>query len=330
MTRKKIPFELKGVGCLPIPFFTKDDKINVEEFKRHIEWLIENDVHTIVPGSMVKWMNPDEKRLVWEAAIDAAGNKAAVMPCVGTDVMNTKQAVQELKMAEETGANSLFTEVRAVRFQYYVLRLWPALTWPKHFEEAAYQFFKAMCEATDLPILIYNHAMPDTTNIPVNFMVRLAQDFENFSGLKTNNSATWYAPASQLPYEIRALKPFGINVAKGTIEIEYVAALLHGCDGFIAPMGHVFPDRLNDLYNAFHAGDLKKAVKLQDDFLDLCSIILESGNYWGTKFYLPEALGFEVGKPRPPLYPLSEDHRKQIDKILKDWGVYKKYTYHKA
>jgi 4-hydroxy-tetrahydrodipicolinate synthase len=330
MTRKKIPFELKGVGCLPIPFFTKDDKINVEEFKRHIEWLIECGVHTIVPGSACKWMSLDEKRILWEAAVDAARNRVAIMPYAGADAKNTNEYLEEIKVAEEAGANSIFLEVRPVLFQFYMARLWPAIHWPKDFEEAAYQFFKAGFEATDLPVLIYNHAMPDTTNIPVEFLVRLAEEFENFAGLKSNNSAGWYAPTGQLPYEIRALKPFGINVAKGGMEREFAAALLHGCDGIIAPSGHAFCQKLIACYDAFQAGDMKKAAEIQNDFLDINDIMQEGGNFWGFKFYLPEAMGFEVGKVRPPLPPLSAELRKKVDDILKSWGLYKKYTYRKA
>jgi 4-hydroxy-tetrahydrodipicolinate synthase len=327
MNRKKIPFGLKAAGCLFPPLFTKDDKINVEETKRFVEWLIEKECHTIVPGSECGWLNDDERRLLWETTADVAKNRAAVMPYLGFKAGCTKEFLQEIKMAEEAGANSLYFSHRTVAARNGIP--WPALTWPKDFEEAAYQFFKAGFEATDLPVLIYNNATPTSMpNIPVEFMVRLAKDFDNFSGLKTNTSLGWLAPYGQFPYEIRALKPFGINIAKGLLEREFVVALLHGCDGFIAPTGHAFPDKLNDLYNAFHAGDLKKAVEIQDDFLDLCYIL--SQNYWGVKIYLPEALGFEVGKPRPPQIPLNEDLRKQIDKILKDWGVYKKYTYHKA
>jgi len=327
MKRKKIPFA-RGVGGLSPPFYTKDDRINVEEIKRYVDWLIEKGCRMIVPGSQCNWLNDDERRLLWETYVDAARNRAAVMPYLGYVSRSTKGFLQEIKMAEEVGANSLYFSIKTVAECNGIP--WPSVEWPKEYEEAVYQFLKAGFEATDLPVLLYNNQLHwKMPNIPVDFMVKLANEFENFAVLKTNASTSFAPPYGQLPYAVRALKPLGVNIIKGERDAECAIALLLGCDGLMPPLGHAFPDKFTDVYNAVQAGDLKKAFRIQNDFLDFDKIEqAHPGAYFGTKIYVLEALGFEVGKPRPPQIPLSEACRKQVDNILKKWGVYKKYTYH--
>jgi 4-hydroxy-tetrahydrodipicolinate synthase len=335
MSRRKIPYNLEGAGCLFPPLYTEDDKINVEETKRFVEWLIDQGVHTIVPGSTCQWLNEKERRTLWEATANAAKNRAAVMPYLGYHALNTAEFIKEIKMAEESGANSLYFSNHTVGlhndtdFRHRLIA--STRKWPKEYEDATYEFFKAGFEATDLPVMIYNHAgtfffgVRELPNIPVDFMLKLANEFDNFSGIKTNSDIAGYR-GNVLANELKALKSVGLPVAKGISELEYVIFLAMGGDGFVSPLGHAIPDKLNAMCNAVKAGDIKKALEIQESYLPLVEI--GYGCYWGTKHYVMEALGFEAGKIRPPHIPPSKEVCRQIDDLFKKWGVYKKYTYH--
>lgn len=333
MARKSIPFGLKGAGGLSLPILTKDgEKLDVEENRRYVEFLVEKGCHTIVPGSLCLSLSDEERHQLWEIYADVAKNKMAIMPYLGYREMTIKQLVQEIKAAEEAGVNSLYFSVKAVyeiaREVKFSQSLWPGTVWPKEYEEAVYEYLKAGFEATELPVCIYNNIMPNVAGtIPPEFLVRLAEDFDNFSGLKTNSSATGFEPYNLLPYEVEMLKPFGIPVAKGFVETEFVQALMYGCTGFVAPVvGHVFPDKLNEMCEAYYSGDIRKAFEIQKSFIPIVKVWRR--NEFGVKGYLMEALGFEGGH-RKPAFPLTPQERKQIDDLLKKWGVYKKYKYSK-
>ncbi len=302
--RKKIePFGLRGCGGLSTPFLTKDGKINVEETRRYIDWLVEHECHTLVPGSTGVGCTLDQMRILWETAIDAAKNRITILPYVGPHSWSIEEFVNEIKIAEEAGAKALYfgPEPAIRQVMPPPTRIYPKGIgrWNEEIEKAFYEQIKAGMEATDKPVLLYQHASHDdlTPVMPVSFLVKMANEFEQFAALKTNYF-------DHLLFEVEALKPFDIAIVKGFYEHEYLAALQMGCVGFISVLGAQLPGHIAGIYNAYVAGDYEKALNIIRDLMPIEEIykgsefvnpgyaVTHSPLYWGFKHYLLEASRF--------------------------------------
>lgn len=318
MARKQIPSGLKGSGCLSVPFFTGDDKINVTEMKRHVEWLIKEGTRTIVPGSVCPGCTREETRLVWKATKDAAEGKATVMPYLGPRCNTTALFLEDIKAAEDIGCDALYFSVQTTTNAtgYYEN---PA------FLDQLVEPWRAGLEATGLPVMIYNHSgLPYSRepNLPVDILVEISREYESVAGIKTNSPL-----AGQLAAEIRALKPLGLSIAKGLHEMEFIGSLAMGVDGFISITGHALPDLCNTVYESFLAGDINKAQDVLWQMFPILDVVGSEASakveYYPWKMYLLEARGFNVGKPRPPMRSLPEDAKRAIDNTYKELGIYK-------
>jgi len=315
--RKKIPSGLRGNGCLTVPFFTEDNKINIPEMKRHVEWLIEKNTQTIVPGSVCPGCTKEEALQIWKLSIEAANKRATVMPFLGPRCNSTELFIEDIKIAEDMGFDalyfSLFAATNSVGYHEH----------PTFLEQLIQPWIKGL-EVASLPVMLYNHAgLPWSRepNIPVSTLVELSKNFLNIAGLKTNSPI-----GGQFAAELHALKPLGLNVAKGLHELEFIGGLALGLDGFISMTGHALPEMGNGIHEAFTKGDVAKAQEIVWQMFPILDVIGTEFparvEYFPFKVYLIEARGFKVGKLRPPMRPIPKEAQKVVDDTYKKLGIY--------
>ena len=157
-------------GSLPAlvtPF--KDGKVDEKAFRAHVNWVIAEGSHGIVPvgttGESPTLTHDEHKRVVVWAIEEAAGRVPVI---AGAGSNNTAEAIDFSRHAEEAGAQGL-------------LHVTPYYNKPS--QEGLYQHFKAIAEATSLPIFIYNIPPRSVVEMSVGTMARLAE-IPNIVGVK--------------------------------------------------------------------------------------------------------------------------------------------------
>ena len=157
-------------GCytaLATPF--KGEAVDVAALEQFVEWQVEQGVHGVVPCGTTgesPTLTPEEDMEVVARTVKTANGRVKVM--AGTGSNSTAEAIKYTKHAEKVGADAAL-----VVAPYY----------NKPTQEGLYQHFKAVAEATSLPIFIYNIPGRSTVNITDATLARLAE-VKNIAGLK--------------------------------------------------------------------------------------------------------------------------------------------------
>ena len=157
-------------GCytaLVTPF--KGEAVDVAALEQFVAWQIEQGVHGVVPCGTTgesPTLTPEEDMEVVARTVKIANGRVKVM--AGTGSNSTAEAIKYTKHAEKVGADAAL-----VVAPYY----------NKPTQEGLYQHFKAVAEATSLPIFIYNIPGRSTVNITDGTLARLAE-VKNIAGVK--------------------------------------------------------------------------------------------------------------------------------------------------
>src|SRR5215210_1528020 len=152
---------LKGCGTAIVTPFREDESIDEEALRRFVEFQISEGIDFLVPcgttGESVT-LSDEEKRRVIEISIQAAQGRVQVVAGAGGN--NTAHVIELAREYERIGARALLSVA-----PYY----------NKPTQEGLYQHFRAIAEATSLPIVLYNVPARTGVNIDVATVVRLAE-----------------------------------------------------------------------------------------------------------------------------------------------------------
>lgn len=291
-------FVPRGIIPAMVTPFTEDDRINEPVLRRLTDYLIDGGVHGLfVVGSQGEFwaMDADEKRRVIEVTVDQARGRVPVY--AGTGAVTTREAVQLARIAEQSGADAISV-------------LTPFFVTPSQSE--LMDHYRAIADATRLPVLLYGN--PDRTRVPINVdtVCRLAE-VPNIIGMKDSSGDL------QLTAEyIRCAGP-DFHVLMGRDTLIY-GGLLYGCAGSIAASANVKPSIPVEIYEAFVAGDLPRSLAAQRALAPL-RIGFGLGTFPEVVKEAVSLIGIPVGHSRPPVGPLSQDKRRQLNDILCGMGL---------
>jgi 4-hydroxy-tetrahydrodipicolinate synthase len=292
---KRPPYGIIPAMVTPL---TAEDQINERALRRLTNHLIDGGSHAVFAiGSQGEFwaFSADEKRRVWEIVVDEAGGRVPVY--AGSAAVTTREAIQLTRLAEEAGVDAV-----SVLTPYFIS--------PN--DNQLYDHYKAIAEATRLPVLLYSNPARTGVKLAVSLVARLAE-VPNIVGIKDSSGDL------ELAAEYMRVAPEKFSVLMGRDTLIY-AGLLYGARGAIAATANVKPRLVADIYDKFIAGDLDGARQAQQA---LAPLRLAFG--WGTfPVVIKEALdlmGMEGGPGRAPVGPLSADQREKLRGVLKDMGV---------
>ncbi|RME63556.1 MAG: 4-hydroxy-tetrahydrodipicolinate synthase, partial [Alphaproteobacteria bacterium] len=157
-----------SITALVTPF--KDGEIDEAAYRRLIDWQIENGTHGLVPAGTTgesPTLSHDEHRRVVDLCIDAVAGRVPVIAGCGSN--NTAESLGLIRHADKAGADAAL-----VVCPYY----------NKPTQDGLYAHYKALAEAADLPIFIYNIPGRSVISMNVETMARLARDLPNIVGVK--------------------------------------------------------------------------------------------------------------------------------------------------
>jgi len=287
---------LIGTGVALVTPFKKDFSVDIEALQRIVNFSIDGGVdYLVVMGTTAEnaTLTQAEKELVIKTVIDT--NKGRLPLVLGVGGNNTMQIVEELK----TGDFSAFEAILSVSPYYN-----------KPTQEGIYQHFKAIAEASPIPVILYNVPGRTSSNMLPSTVIRLANDFDNVVAIK--EAAGDVVQAMQLIKN--APKDFLVISGDDMIALPIVLA---GGAGVISVIAQGFPKEFSEMIRLGLNKKVTEAFKTQYILSDCIDMIFEQGNPAGIKQVF-QALGIAENTVRLPLVSVDESLANRLNEFVKN------------
>lgn len=285
----------KGLGVALITPFTSDGNIDYKSLTRLVEYQIDNGADflcILATTSEAPCLSAEEKKKVKQLVIEVnRGRLPLLMGCGGN---NTKAIVEELKNSDWRGIDG-------------VLSVCPYYNKPS--QEGLYQHFKAIAEASPLPVVLYNVPGRTGVNLKAETTVRLANDCENIIAIKEASGSLEQVD------EIIKNKPARFDVISGDDALTF-SMVASGAAGSISVIGNALPKEVSRMIRLEFNGEYEAARIIHHRFTELYSLLFIDGNPAGVKALLHE-MGFIENVLRLPLVPTRITTLQKMTEILK-------------
>lgn len=289
--------ELIGTGVALVTPFKEDLSVDHEALKRIVKFNIDNSTDYLVisgtTGESVTITKQEKKDII--KTIKEA-NKGRVPMVLGIGGNNTKQVIDEIK---STDLNDI-TAILSVS-PYY----------SKPTQEGLYQHFKAIAQASPIPIILYNVPGRTSKNMEPSTTLRLANDFDNIVAVKEagNNMAQYL--------HLLRDKPDDFLVISGDDDLA-LGVTLAGGSGVISVIGQAFPKEFSKMIRLGLQGKAKESYELHFRLMEITGLIFSENNPAGIKAVL-EALKLCNDTVRLPLVPGTPALKDKIKSFIKQF-----------
>lgn len=276
----------------------KDGGVDWKGLEKLVEWHIEQGTNSIVAVGTTgeaSTLSMEEHTQVIKEIIRVANKRIPII--AGTGANSTREAIELTKAAKDLGADAALLVT-----PYY----------NKPTQEGLFQHYKAIAEAVELPLILYN--VPGRTGVDLSndTAVRLAE-ISNIVGIK---DATGDVPRGKALIEALNSK---MAVYSGDDETAWELMLL-GADGNISVTANVAPKAMSEVCAVAIAKDEQQAKALNNKIANLHNILFCESNPIPVKWALHEMGLIDTGI-RLPLTPLAEQYREPLRNALKDAGI---------
>lgn len=292
---------LKIHGSIPAlitPF--KNNKIDEEGLRQNVEFQIENGssaLLTVGTTGESPTVTPDEHKKITEIAVDQANGRVPVI--AGTGSNSTDEAVEYTKHAEDCGADAS-------------LQVSPYYNKPT--QEGLYQHFKAIAEAVDIPLILYNIQGRTAVNIMPETMLRLAK-IDNILGVKEASGSI-----DQVSKILMLTKDEDFVLLSGDDSMTLPMMALGGV-GVISVIANIAPKETAELVRFCEEGNFVGARKLHYKLLPLIGAMFIETNPAPVKFAMNE-IGMPAGELRLPLVFPREENKEKIRQVMEGFGLF--------
>ncbi|MEW6676544.1 MAG: 4-hydroxy-tetrahydrodipicolinate synthase [Pseudomonadota bacterium] len=274
-----------------------DGGLDMPRFRALIDWHVAQGTDgLVIVGTTGEspTVTPEEHCSLIATAVEQAAGRVPVI--AGTGANSTSEAIELTRCAKEAGAAAGLSVA-----PYY----------NKPTQEGLYQHFKAIAEAVDLPLILYNVPGRTASDITNDTALRLAQ-VPGVIGIK---DATGNIERGS---ELLKRAPEDFAVYSGDDASGMVLMLLGG-KGVITVTGNVAPRLMHEMCVAAMGGDLARAREINFRLLGLHQKLFVEANPIPVKWAVAE-MGLIQGGIRLPLVPLSPAHHDTLRTVLKEAG----------
>ncbi len=278
--------------------FHKDGSVNYAQAKKLARHLVESGSDGLVVAGTTgesPTLTKDEKGALFQAVVEEVGGKAAVIAGTGTN--STAESVALTQAAERAGVDGIM-----VVGPYY----------NKPSQEGLYQHFAAIARSTRLPVMLYNVPGRTAVNILPGTVARLAE-IENVVAIKEASGSL------EQVTELRRLLPDHFAIYSGDDSLT-LPMLALGARGVVSVASHVAGKRIQEMINAFTAGNVTLAAKIHAELFPLFKVLFITTNPVPVKAAL-NFLGLQVGGPRLPLVEATEAEKEKIRECLEQLNL---------
>ena len=286
---------LQGTGVALVTPFNKEGVVDVPALERLVHTQVENGIdYLVVLGTTAETptLSTEEKELV-KMTVKKANNGRLPM-VLGVGGNNTQTIVEQ---------------VREVSPKDYIAILSVTPYYNKPSQEGLYQHYKAVGEATELPILLYNVPSRTGVNMDYRTTLRLAKEVPNIIGIKEASGNI-----VQIMHLLRGRKE-NFLVISGDDATALPTVLLGG-DGTISVLGQAFPKLYSQMIRQGLEGNYKEANTIQYQLLEVMELIFKEGNPVGIKALLSLLGVINTLEVRLPLVNATEGLQKELKAYL--------------
>lgn len=287
------------MGVALITPFKEDESVDFDALSRLVDYQLQNGTdYLVVLGTTAETptLTEDEKKKIVELVVSKVNGRIPVI--LGEGGNNTRAIVERLKSNDYTGVDGILSVV-----PYY----------NKPSQEGIYQHYKAISEASPLPIISYNVPGRTGVNMTADTTLRIANDFPNIVAVKEASGNM-----SQMD-EIIKRKPARFDVISGDDGVTFPLITL-GAIGVISVIGNAFPKEFSRMTRLALEGDYNSALTIHHSFNELFELLFVDGNPAGVKCML-NMMGYIENKLRLPLVPTRIRTYEQIRNVLIELNI---------
>ena len=286
----------KGLGIALITPFTLNGEIDYKALKRLIEYQLTNGADflcILATTGEAPCLSKQEKDEMTVFIKELVGGRVPILKYCGGN--NTAAVVEEIKTTDWSGIDG-------------ILSICPYYNKPS--QEGLYQHFKAIVEASPLPVVLYNVPGRTGVNMKAETTVRLAKDFPNIVAIKEASGSL-----EQID-EIIKNKPDNFDVISGDDALTF-SMVASGAAGVISVIGNALPKEFSRMIRLEFNGEYEPARKIHHMFTELYSLLFIDGNPAGCKALLND-MGMIENVLRLPLVPTTITTKQKMAELLKD------------
>lgn len=274
----------KGCATAIVTPFDENDNINFDEFRKLINFQIDNKVNAIVvcgTTGEAAALSVEEKQELIKYCVKAVNKRVPVIAGIGSN--NTKVVIENEIYAEKVGIDGLLAVT-----PYY----------NKTTQKGLVEHFKMIAENTKLPVILYN--VPSRTGVDI-----LPSTYLELSKIK-NIVATKEASGDiSKVLKIRSLCKDNLNVYSGNDD-QIIPILSLGGIGVISVLSNVMPKYTSEMIEKYFNNEIEEASNMQISASNLIECLFKEVNPIPIKEAL-NIIGFKCGKPRLPLIECSSE-----------------------
>ncbi|MDR1195136.1 MAG: 4-hydroxy-tetrahydrodipicolinate synthase [Endomicrobium sp.] len=282
--------------ALITPF--KNGKVDYEAFGALIENQYKSGISGIVPCGTTgesPTLSYEEHEAVIEFCVKRSNGRMKVL--AGTGSNSTDEAVHFTEFAKKVGCDG-------------ALMVSPYYNKPT--QKGLYLHYKAVADAVDIPIVLYNIAGRTSVNIEPATIAKLFNDCKNIVGVKEASGSLDQMSA------IKALVP-EIYLISGDDALTLPLLSIGGC-GVISVLSNIVPKETVSLVKAFESGNIKEAAKIHYSLLPLIKVMFIETNPIPVKT-AASMLGMCSLELRLPMCEMQETNKSKLEKAMKDFGL---------
>lgn len=290
---------LKGMGVALITPFKEDESVDYDALSLLVDYQLQNGTdYLVVLGTTAETptLTENEKNQIIELVVSRVNGQIPII--LGEGGNNTRAIVENLKNKDYRGIDGILSVT-----PYY----------NKPSQEGIYQHYKAISEASKLPVVLYNVPGRTGVNMTAETTLRIARDFKNVVAVKEASGNM-----SQMD-EIIKRKPCDFEVISGDDGITFPLITL-GAIGVISVIGNAFPKEFSRMTRLALNGDYQSALAIHHSFSELFNLLFIDGNPAGVKSMLC-MMGYIENKLRLPLVPTRITTYAQIRNVLIELNI---------
>jgi len=286
--------DLCGMGVALITPFKEDESVDYEALIRMVDYLVDNETDFIVAlGTTAETitLSDEEKKEVTRIIVERVDSRIPIVLGIGGNC--TQRILKQIEFAGLKGIDAILSVV-----PYY----------NKPSQEGIYQHFKAIIQASPLPVVLYNVPTRTVANMTAETTLRLAHDFNSVIAVKEASGNL-----AQIG-DIIKNKPSGFKVISGDDGLT-LPMMAIGAEGVISVLGNAFPKDFSRMVHLALEGDFQTARSLHLRFSELFELLFVDGSPSGIKCLL-NMMGLVENKLRLPLVPVRTATSEKIHTAL--------------
>ncbi|HEY0982079.1 MULTISPECIES: 4-hydroxy-tetrahydrodipicolinate synthase [unclassified Schlesneria] len=275
----------------------KNGQVDEVALKKMVDWQISQGTNGLCPvgttGESPTLSTKEHERVIAIVCEHAAGR---IKVMAGTGSNSTAEAIELTRFAKSAGADGAMMVA-----PYY----------NKPTGEGFYQHYRAVAEAVDIPIILYNIPGRTAKNMEPDVVARIAE----IPSVVAIKEAT-----GSMDQASQTLAQTNLTVLSGDDSLT-LPLLAMGGSGIVSVVGNIVPADMLQLLKAFKAGDMAEAQRWHFKLFSLCRDMLGIATNPIPVKVAMKMLGRDTGELRLPLTPLSAAEEERLRKTLQAYGL---------